>query len=84
MTPTPPLIERRIRWAGLLIVCGLVIQMITLIFVHPLAFMAFLLISCPLVAMGILLFLYSIVSHNHTEIESAKLDENAKGSETRI
>lgn len=80
---TLPVIERRIRWAGLLIVCGLVIQMITLIFIHPLAFMAFLLISCPLVAIGILLFLYSIVSHDHSESESAKLEKNAKASETR-
>ena len=79
---TPPLIERRIRWAGLLIACGLVIQMITLIFVHPLAFMAFLLISCPLVAIGILLFLYSIVSHDHGKSESAKPEKNEKGSET--
>ncbi|HKQ85708.1 MAG TPA: hypothetical protein VJS43_02950 [Candidatus Acidoferrales bacterium] len=78
-----PLIERRIRWAGLLIVCGLVIQMITLIFVHPLAFMAFLLISCPLVAIGILLFLYSIVSHDHSKSESAQLGKSATAPETR-
>lgn len=57
-----PRIERRIRWAGLLISFGLIIQMITLIWVHPLAFMAFLLIACPLVAAGILFFLYSIVT----------------------
>jgi hypothetical protein len=60
-----PVIERRIRISGLLIVCGLVIQMITLIWVHPLAFMAFLLVGCPLVAIGVLLFLYSIVTHGH-------------------
>jgi hypothetical protein len=59
---TLPLIEHRIRWSGLLIACGLVIQMITLIWVHPLAFMAFLLLGCPLVGIGILLFLYSIVT----------------------
>jgi hypothetical protein len=75
-----PVIERRIRRAGLLIVCGLVIQMITLIFVHPLAFMAFLLISCPLVAIGIVLFLYSIVSHEHGELESPHVDKNPSGS----
>ncbi|HTZ75879.1 MAG TPA: hypothetical protein VMB47_18325 [Candidatus Aquilonibacter sp.] len=63
--------ERRIRWSGLLIVIGLVVQMITLIWVHPLAFMAFLLIGCPLVAAGILLFLYSIVSHPGVHQETA-------------
>jgi hypothetical protein len=77
---TLPVIERRIRWAGLLVVCGLVIQMITLIFIHPLAFMAFLLISCPLVAIGILLFLYSIVSHDHGELESTHVNKNPSGS----
>lgn len=56
-------IERRIRWSGVLIVLGLVVQMTTLLFTHPLAFMAFALIGCPLVAAGILFFLYSIVAH---------------------
>jgi hypothetical protein len=68
-------IERRIRWSGLLVVIGLVVQMITLIWVHPLAFMAFLLIGCPLVAAGIILFLYSIVSDAGAEAEKAILPE---------
>jgi len=61
MTPIP--IEVRIRWAGLLIVLGLLLQMLTLLWTHPLAFMCFLMIGCPLVAAGMLLFLYSLVSH---------------------
>jgi len=60
-------IERRIRWSGFLIVLGLVVQMTTLLFTHPLAFMAFALIGCPLVAAGILFFLYSIVAHSSSE-----------------
>jgi hypothetical protein len=59
---TTSTIERRIRRGGLLITAGLLIQIITLFFLHPLAFMSFLLIACPLVASGILLFLYSLVS----------------------
>jgi hypothetical protein len=55
-------VERRIRWSGLLIVVGLVLQMLTLPWTHPLAFVCFLLVGCPLVAAGMLLFLYSIVS----------------------
>jgi hypothetical protein len=55
-------IERRIRCAGILIAAGLITQLITLIWVHPLAFMAFLLISCPLVAIGIVVYLYSLIS----------------------
>jgi hypothetical protein len=55
-------IERPIRWSGLLIVAGLLLQMSTLPLTHPLAFMFFLMVGCPLVAAGVLLFLYSLVS----------------------
>ena len=55
-------IEKKIRWSGLLIVLGLLVQAVTLLFLHPLAFVGFLLVACPLVAAGILLFLYSLVS----------------------
>jgi hypothetical protein len=58
-----PLIERRLRWAGLLIALGLIVQLTTFIWLHPLAFIAFAMIACPLIAAGILLFLYSLVSH---------------------
>jgi predicted Abi (CAAX) family protease len=59
---TRPAIEKRLRWAGLLISVGLTTQLITFIWIHPLAFMAFAGISCPLVVAGILLFLYSLVA----------------------
>ncbi|HUJ83886.1 MAG TPA: hypothetical protein VLW83_18530 [Candidatus Acidoferrales bacterium] len=56
-------IQRRIRWSGILIGAGLIIQMLTLLWTHPLAFIAFLLIGCPLVGTGILLYLYSLAAH---------------------
>ncbi len=59
---TRPVIEKRLRWAGLLIAIGLATQLISFIWVHPLAFIAFAGISCPLVVAGILLFLYSLVA----------------------
>ncbi len=58
-----PNIEKRLRLAALLVCLGLLVQLITLVRIHPLAFMAFVLISCPLVVAGVLLYLYSIVSH---------------------
>ena len=58
-----PLVERRLRWAGFLIAVGLIVQLTTFIWIHPLAFIAFAVIGCPLVAAGVLLFLYSLVSH---------------------
>ncbi|HEX3740893.1 MAG TPA: hypothetical protein VHV29_14425, partial [Terriglobales bacterium] len=50
-------VENHIRWAAILICLGLVVLSITLLGVHPLAFVAFAVIGCPLVLAGILLFL---------------------------
>jgi hypothetical protein len=56
-------IERRIRWAGILICLGLAIQLLTLSGgTRPLSFMAFLLVGCPLTLSGVLLYLYSLVA----------------------
>lgn len=63
---TPP-IELRLRWAGFLIALGLAIQLITFIWIHPLAFIAFAVVGCPIVAAGVLLYLYSLVSHHQTQ-----------------
>jgi hypothetical protein len=61
--PLPaPNIERRLRWSGFLISGGLLVQLTTFLWIHPLAFIAFAVISCPLVAAGVLLFLHSLVS----------------------
>lgn len=56
--------ERRIRLASVLVCLGLLVLLLTLVRIHPLAFVAFTVIGCPLLAAGILLFLYSIVSHS--------------------
>ena len=54
--------ERRIRWASLLVGAGLLVQLGSLLLVHPLAFVAFLMIGCPLMAAGIVLYLFSLVT----------------------
>jgi uncharacterized membrane protein YczE len=56
-------IERRIRCSGILIVAGLIIQLLTFFWIHPLAFVCFLLVGCPLVGAGTALYLYSLVAH---------------------
>lgn len=58
-----PPVEKRLRWAGLLIGLGLLVQLLTFVRIHPLSFMAFAIIGCPLVLAGVVLYLYSIVSH---------------------
>ena len=55
------IVERKIRWASTLIGAGLLVQLASLLVVHPLAFMAFLGVGCPLVGAGIVLYLLSLV-----------------------
>jgi hypothetical protein len=54
-------IENRLRLAGILIIIGLVIQLATLFWNHPLTFMAFIFVGSPFVAAGIVLYLFSLV-----------------------
>jgi len=56
-----PITEPRIRWASLLIGGGLLVQLGSLLVVHPLAFVAFLMVGCPLMAAGIVLYLISLL-----------------------
>jgi hypothetical protein len=66
-TTHAPLVERRLRWAGFLIAVGLIVQLTTFIWIHPLAFIGFAVIGCPLTAAGIFLFLYSLVSREPSQ-----------------
>ena len=54
-------IERRIRWASWLIGAGLLVQLGSLLVVHPLAFVVFLMVGCPLIVAGIVLYLVSLI-----------------------
>lgn len=65
MTTGSPL-EKRIRYAGVLIVAGLALEIATSSFIHPLAFVAFTVVACPLVLAGMLLFLWTLVAAPHT------------------
>ena len=56
-----PVVERRIRWASLLIVAGLLVQLASLLVIHPLAFVAFLMVGCPLIGVGIVVYLLSLL-----------------------
>jgi hypothetical protein len=55
-------IETRLRRASVLIAAGLLTQVLTFLIKHPLAFVAFLAVGCPLVAGGTVLFLLGLVS----------------------
>lgn len=60
-------IERSIRWASILTGAGLLVQLGSFLVVHPLAFMAFLLVGCPLVAIGILVYLIGLLKNAPSE-----------------
>ena len=54
-------IEARLKWASILIGAGLFVQLLSLLPVHPLAFMSFLMIGSPLLVAGILVYLTSLL-----------------------
>jgi hypothetical protein len=53
---------RRLRWAGAIAFLGVLIEALALMWTHPTAFLAFALIGIPLVLLGVLIFLWSLVS----------------------
>ena len=61
MTTHTPL-EQRLGRAGFLIAAGLIVEIAASSLIHPLAFVAFLLVACPLVIAGMLLFLWGLVA----------------------
>jgi hypothetical protein len=55
-------IERKLRRASMIIAAGLFLQFLSLFPVHPLAFIAFVGVGVPVMAVGVILFLLSLVS----------------------
>lgn len=58
-------LEKRLRVAGSLILAGLLVELVTLKWSHPTAFLFFLLLGGSLMAIGMLFYLYSIVSRRN-------------------
>jgi hypothetical protein len=57
-------IENRLRRASLIIAVGLLFQFLSLLPLHPLAFIAFVGLGVPIMAIGVIFFLLSLVSHS--------------------
>ena len=55
---------RALKWSGLLISAGLIVQLLCLVRIHPFSFIAFLGIGCPLVGAGIVLYLLGILTQS--------------------
>ena len=54
-------IERVLQVASVLIIVGLLVEIASLLWFHPLAFVLFVFISASLTALGILIYLASLV-----------------------
>lgn len=55
-------VQNRLKWASWMIGAGIMVQIATLLVLHPLAFVAFIAISGPLLVGGVLLYLFTLVS----------------------
>lgn len=58
--PTP--LPRRFRLAGALLACGLIVEITTLIWSHPTAFLAFAFLGATLAGAGVLVYLYALAA----------------------
>jgi hypothetical protein len=60
-------IEKRLRLAALLVAAGLTVQLLSLLPIHPLAFIVFVGVGAPIMALGVIVFLWSLASHQTVE-----------------
>jgi hypothetical protein len=56
--------ERRLQFSGILLILGLLVEAVCLFWTRPLAFVLFLGIGGLFLGIGILLFLFSLVSRS--------------------
>lgn len=71
-------ISKKLRLAGILIALGLIMEAVTLVWNHPLSFMAFLAGGVLLMLIGMVLYLWTIVSG--TQSATANPSELDRGS----
>lgn len=62
MTNSLSRLEKRLRIAALLVMTGLLVELATLYWAHPTAFLLFLLLGGSLMFFGIVVYLYSLVA----------------------
>jgi hypothetical protein len=55
-------IDRRLRIAGIFVICGLLVEAICLMWARPIAFVVLVAFGGALIGIGVLFFLYSLLS----------------------
>lgn len=64
--------SRRLRISAILIAVGLFIELITLMWSHPLSFILFMAVGAVLLVLGVLFFLYSLTLQGRLPSENEK------------
>lgn len=71
-------IENKLRRASLIIAAGLFLQFVSLLPLHPLAFIAFVGLGVPIMGIGVILFLWSLLTHSeNTDVAAPVVSEKA-------
>jgi hypothetical protein len=60
-------LERRLQLSGILLILGLLVEAVCLLWTRPIAFVVFLGVGGLLLGLGIVLYLFSLVSGNQQE-----------------
>jgi hypothetical protein len=55
-------IDLRLRIAGIFVLLGLLVEAAALRWIHPAAFLVFAFIGIPIAALGVMIYLYSVVT----------------------
>ena len=66
--PGPNALERRMQLSGILLILGLVVEALCLFWTRPIAFVLFLALGGFLLGLGILLYLFSLLSRDRPEL----------------
>jgi uncharacterized membrane protein len=61
-------IPSRLRVAGMFLIAGLIVELLSLFWTHPLAFMAFIAVGCVLMGIGIVIFLWMLLSASRSGV----------------
>ena len=64
---SPNVLEQRLQFSGILLILGLLVEAVCLFWTPPIAFVLFLSVGGLLVGLGILLYLFSLVSIGQPE-----------------
>jgi RsiW-degrading membrane proteinase PrsW (M82 family) len=80
MNAQPTKLERRLRIAGAMIIAGLLVELFSLRWAHPTAFLVFMIFGGTLIGVGTLFYLYSLVSSEARKVEATEQPAIAGGS----